>query len=73
MPKPLSRLKVISSAFSDDDASPVPVLQPTSMKLNLRSVACVKNVADGIATTLVSMPTRVSICATACAIFASLT
>ena len=43
------------------------------MKLNLRSVACVKYVADGIATTLVSMPMRESICATVCAILASLT
>ena len=41
--------------------------------LNLRSVACGKYVADGIATTLVGMPTRVHICAIACAIFASLT
>ena len=63
----------MSSAFKADDASPVPVLQPTSMKLNLSSVACVKNVDDGIATTVVSMPTRLSICATACAILASLT
>ena len=71
MPKPLSLLKVMSSAFSDDDDSPVPVLQPTSSTLNLSSVACGKNVADGIATTLVGMPPRVHICAIACAILAS--
>ena len=73
MPKPFSRLNVISSAFSDDEASPVPVLQPACSRLNLRSVACGKNVADGIATTFTSMPARVSICAIACAILASLT
>jgi hypothetical protein len=43
------------------------------MKLNFRSVACAKYVADGMAMTLVSMPMRDSICATVCAILASLT
>ena len=73
VPKPLSLLNVISSALSDDDDSPVPVLQPACSTENLRSVACGKNVADGIATTSVGMPPRVHICAIACAILASLT
>ena len=65
-----------ASAWQQFVGITVPLLQPafaTSIVLNLRSVACGKNVAEGIATTSVGMPPRVHICAIACAIFASFT
>ena len=45
---------------------------PMNMKLNSSLAARPKKIAFGIASTLVLMPTRVSICATASSILASL-
>ena len=69
---PLAVLKVASRAFSGDEASMVSAPQPTSMKLNSRLEPREKYTAEGMVTR-VWMPTRVSICATACAICSSLT
>ena len=61
-----------SSDFSGEDASPVPEPQPARIRLNSSFEARVKKTFYGIVSTLVSMPMRLSICATASQILLSL-
>jgi len=66
-------LNVASKERSGELASPVDAPQPTMWKLNSCFDARPEYGPIGAVSTFDVMPTRVSICATACTIFSSLT
>ena len=69
---PVSLFGVAISAFSGEDISPVSEPQPASQKPNSRLLRLAKNVLCVMASSDTFRPMRVSICATACEICASL-
>ena len=71
-PMPVAALKLPISARSGELVSPVSAPQPARKKLNSSLPAREKKTFDGIASSLVSMPARVSMAAIACATFSSL-
>ena len=71
-PEPLSGSSVTTSEFIEFDISPESAPQPARYVENSNLLRRVKKVEAVIASMLVLMPTRVSICAIAWAIFSSL-